>query len=267
MSDAGEARPGPAALSGAALEPYDLTEPQRAAFRAEGYLVVPGAVPGELVLAALRAIHASFGKGFDVLPYRTTFRDDVERDPSVLALLTGASTWAVASELVGRGKLLLPPDLQGQVLPHFPVAVRDEASVEELFGGSDGWHIDGMSEDRLYPCTIVAGIALSDTPEPSMGQLVVWPGTHLLLCEVVRARGPSVLRFEAKRPSLAPHAHVHLRLRAGDAVFMHPMLAHSWSRNLSPHVRHMVYYRLTKTDHERERPRMFSEPFSLFEGV
>jgi ectoine hydroxylase-related dioxygenase (phytanoyl-CoA dioxygenase family) len=96
---------------------------------------------------------------------------------------------------------------------------------------------------------------------------VVWPGSHLTLCELVRARGQACLAFDAPRPSLAPHTHVHLSLGAGDVIVVHPMLAHSWSVNRSPHVRHMVYYRLTKSDHERERARMFTEPFCLYEGL
>ena len=53
--------------------------------------------------------------------------------------------------------------------------------------------IGGVPRGRILSFTMLAGVMLSDVPEPSSGNLVVWPGTHALYEEYFRRRGPGSL--------------------------------------------------------------------------
>jgi hypothetical protein len=45
------------------------------------------------------------------------------------------------------------------------------------------------------------------------------------------------------------------------------MLAHSWSNNYSPHIRHAVYWRLCHVEFPQHRARMLTEPWVSSEGL
>lgn len=118
-----------------------------------------------------------------------------------------------------------------------------------------GWHIDGMDRGQHSPFNLLVGVCLSDQQEEFGGNLCVWPGSHYTLQELIaeqrlpvhptpeeqedvsfRLRG--LMRIDLGEP-------VQLRLRQGDCVLCHQKLAHRGGPNHGPHIRQMVYFRVS----------------------
>jgi ectoine hydroxylase-related dioxygenase (phytanoyl-CoA dioxygenase family) len=116
-----------------------------------------------------------------------------------------------------------------------------------------------MEKGRAYPFSLLVGVFLNDTLEAGAGQFTVFPGSHLYLAKVVAERGEGVLYGEQSPafhlPPLPPHCSkpVELMVKAGDAVLVHPLLAHRVGLNYSPHVRHACFFRVSALGHEKAR--------------
>ena len=115
------------------------------------------------------------------------------------------------------------------------------------------WHTDGMRQGRLHPFTLLAGIALSNVPEPLCGNLTVFPGSHVLLQSRLTAGGklhgydnecykPDNVWGDGTLPDLGTP--VQLLAARGDLVLAHPNLAHRGGLNFSPDIRYQVYFRI-----------------------
>lgn len=136
--------------------------------------------------------------------------------------------------------------------------------------GDDGrWHVDGMDKGRAYPFSLLVGVFLNDTLEAGAGQFTVFPGSHLHLAKVMGEGGEGVMFGEDVKQSpssllLPPHCSkpLELMVKAGDAVLVHPLLAHRVGVNYSPHVRHACFFRVSAVGHEKARAGLVAgDPF------
>ena len=91
-------------------------------------------------------------------------------------------------------------------------------------------------------------VVLSDIPHADMGNLTVWPGSHLAYEQYFRERGPQVL-LEGM-PNVPLGASRQLTGNPGDAVLCHYQLGHGIGGNSSPSIRYAIYFRLTHVDHD-----------------
>jgi hypothetical protein len=180
------------------------------AFADDGYVVLVDAVPEPVRRAALRLLNLeirSLGLTAEEIAscQHATFFPHLRRDPTIMDLFPTA-----AADLLGlrEDDELAEP----QLLLRFPDHKQDWPLEA---------HVDSPPEwagDRRYKG--IVGVALTPAG-PEDGTVFVWPGSH---------RG-------AQAP---PHA---VPLQAGDALVMHPALAHAGSLNLGPYVRYSVYFR------------------------
>lgn len=92
---------------------------------------------------------------------------------------------------------------------------------------------------------------------------MVFPGSHRALRDAVEARGVAALCAAAGplRPPL-PRPPVELRLKAGDVVLLHPMLAHRRGLNTGPAVRQALIARqqVPRGSTPRARKRLLLKP-------
>ncbi|POM63717.1 Protein involved in biosynthesis of mitomycin antibiotics/polyketide fumonisin [Phytophthora palmivora] len=226
-----------------------LSESQRRSFMQNGYLQIRGAVPLTLANAALRRINHDLGipgsmidggvEGAIKLAGNTSNCD------AILDLYYLSDVCKYVEALVGTDQVVPP---QGaQIALRFP----ELGEPREPLGTE--WHTDGMRQGRLHPFTLLAGIALSNVPEPSCGNLTVFPGSHMSLQSRLTAdgklRGHDDECYKADSvwgngtlPDLGTP--VQLLAARGDLVLAHPNLAHRGGLNFSPDIRYQVYFRI-----------------------
>ncbi|MBI2385297.1 MAG: phytanoyl-CoA dioxygenase family protein [Elusimicrobia bacterium] len=227
-----------------------LSLAQKRRFARDGYVMLPRVVPAALTGAAVREINNRLGTGAhpgkDYAADPKDYLSEYASSRAVMDLARGPVR-QIAESLLGAGKV--EPLTQGQVVLRFP-AEHDAVEYERLI------HIDGLysSKDGLgtgagkpLRYSLCAGVLLSDTPAPDMGNLTVFPGTHRQIARAVETRGLDALKgaLEEKIPLPAP---VQVTGRAGDVVLFHFQLAHDKARNLSPHIRRAAYFRFWHID-------------------
>jgi hypothetical protein len=227
----------------------ELNVAQKQAFYRDGFLQLPGAVPPELVDAARRAINASLGeRGIDPAQL-TTFRSrsycpELQGASVITDLVHASPVWGYAESAIGQGQIRAV--VAGQIALRFP-------STEPL--RPPHAHIDGMytpsngvPKGEIRNFTALVGVVLSEIPHADMGNLTVWPGSHLQYEQYFRERGPEALL--GGMPTVHLSDPVQLTGEPGDAVLCHYQLGHGIAGNSSPNIRYAIYFRLTHVDHD-----------------
>jgi len=228
----------------------ELTLAQRRALYADGCVVLPGAVPRAAVDRAVRAINASLGaQGMHpekLTQYRAqTYCPELTGTEPITDLMNRSPLFSLCESAVGAGKLR--PVRSGQIALRFPGTGEPSAP---------GAHIDGMyspsngvTKGTIANFTLLAGVYLSDVPEPFSGNFSVWPGSHRLYETYFRQAGPQALLEGMPKVDGLP-APRQITARAGDAVICHYQLGHGVAGNGSPHTRYAIFFRLTHVDHD-----------------
>ncbi len=225
-----------------------LDDAQKRALIDDGYVLLPGAVPGPLVDRALRAINRSLGEeglAKDRLPVlrASTFTPEIVATPPICDLYSGGSLPALVASAVGA----VPPPSRGQVALRFPSPEEAGPAVPHIDGIA--YPGNGVPPGTLQHFTALAGVFLSDVPGPDRGNFTVWPGSHRAVEERLRTRGPGSF-FQGLPADLSLGTPRPIVARAGDALLAHYQLAHGIAPNLGPHVRYAVFFRLFHPDHE-----------------
>ena len=171
-----------------------LSDEQKHTLVRDGFVQLPGAVPRQLIDAALRAINASLGNvGLDpaLLP---TFRarsycPELQEAPPIVDLLNESGVLRYVESAVGVGSL--DPVRTGQIALRFPSLEPPRPAHPHL----DGMYTptNGVPNGTIRNFTALLGVVLSEVTGPDMGNLVVWPGTHRLYEQYFRERGSQAL--------------------------------------------------------------------------
>jgi hypothetical protein len=227
----------------------ELSVGQKQSLYRDGFVVLPGAVPRELVDAALRAINTSLGDDGIEPAQLARFRaqsycPDLQGAPVIADLVQASSLWGLAESAIGAGQL--GPLGFGQIALRFPTAEPPRVPHPHL----DGMYTptNGVPKGVIRNFTALVGVVLSDVPHADMGNLIVWPGSHLPYETYFRDRGPeALLEGMPDVPLAAPQ---QITGSPGDAVLCHYQLGHGIAANTSPHIRYAVYFRLKHVDHD-----------------
>lgn len=229
----------------------ELSAAQKDALRQRGVAHLPQAVPRPLVDAALRAINASLGRGLraeDVERFRAqTFCPELEKSEVLLDLANRSGLVEAVESVLGQGRL--ERITHAQVALAFPTEEKPRPPVPHL----DGMYTptNGVPRGSVLSFTALLGVMLSDVPAAGAGNLVVWPGSHLLYERYFREQGPESLLQGMPKVSLPEPE--PLTGQAGDAVLCHYQLGHAGGINTSPHVRYAIYFRLKARGHDRQK--------------
>ena len=202
-----------------------LTTAQRQFFDDNGYLVVPNAIPPEMVerlTAASDRLIESFDRNGDYVQRRP----GIVETPDFHRLLAHSPTVPLVAQL-------LSPNIQlhtTAIIYKFPQA-DDEEAVRQR-----GWHRDaGISEDlghkNLPRIGIKVGYCLTDFHEPRSGFTLFAPGSHLLETPLPIPKG-----------EVEPVETIELRLNAGDAFLFENRLFHTSAPNLSRRIAKVVIF-------------------------
>jgi hypothetical protein len=243
-----------------------LSGPQRETLQDRGYVVLPDAVPRDRYEAALRAVNASLGRGLrpeDVARFRArSFCPELQKADVILDLFRETDASRVAASLVGAEGL--ERVTTGQIALSFPagapVKARPHPHLDGLYTPDNG-----VPEGSVLSFTMLAGIVLSDVTTPDAGNLIAWPGSHRVLEDHFRKRGPASLT--AGMPDIDLGRPEPVLARAGDVVLCHYQLAHAAGPNTSPHVRYAVYFRLKRKGHDRQRWECLTDVWREWPGL
>lgn len=249
-----------------------FSQEQLQRLREHGFIHVPALVPRELIDRAMRAINSSLGEhGIDPAQL-TTFRaqsycPELRTSPAILDLYHESSAKALAEAAIGTGKIKAVKS--GQIALRYPRPIEpNEPSPSPLPRA----HIDGMYSptNGVQPGTIanftaLLGVLLADLPTENAGNFTVWPGSHLKHERYFREHGPESLM--RGMPPVDIGVAKQITGRSGDVILAHYLLAHAVARNVSPHVRYAIFFRLTHVDHERQRWESMTDAWLQWDGL
>jgi hypothetical protein len=233
-------------------------------FASRGYLVVSNVVAPEFIDLANRQIEDLIAekpppeghRGFHFYWRRLQPRGG---DPS-MRVLRDSEAFATAQALVAPAILEMPT--QAQIALTIPPFDHRPGSP----------HIDGTTPPeaggRPGTFTLLAGIMLSDQSAENMGNLWVWPGTHLNAAAYFREHGPGAL-METKGgyPPIELPAPCQVTGKAGDLLLAHYMLGHNIGGNTSSIVRRMLYFRLMREGHRTRWRECLQDALLEFDAV
>ena len=251
-----------------------VTGEQREALARDGYVVVSGLVDAERVDDALRLVNSWFMTGFDAAErltyYAQTFAPEHTSNDVITGLATQTAVLEFASELVGRP---IEPPTAGQIALRFPMP-------PEMLTWYEGPHVDGVPTDLngvpndgvIHGFTLLAGVMLSDTPEPDQGNFTVWPGSHLAMARWfdehdTRIPDPQAFFGAVEGVARATSESLPVPVRAGDVVFAHHLLAHANGGHAGPRIRYATFFRLSSDVRWQLGDAVLTDPWAEWDAM
>jgi hypothetical protein len=224
-----------------------ITQSQKAHFREQGYLTIPGAVPKVMIDRVLHAINHSLGEegmNKDDLP---TFRaqsycKEIREHAAVVSLLNDSPVYAAAESLMGHG--CVRQVTGGQIALRFPrpLGIDPPPPNGHLDGLGSGLNGSAKGTYRRG-FTALAVILLNDLDTPNSGNFTVWPKSHTFFENHFKRVGVKVLENGMPRLDL-PEPPLQITGHAGDAVIVHHQIVHGAAPNTSPNIRYAAIFRL-----------------------
>jgi hypothetical protein len=217
----------------------------------DGYVMFPGMVPSDRIQAARSLIDRDLREQTD--PARQveydhqTYCRDILSEPEISGLLLDTPIRGILDEAIGFDNL---EHGQAQIaIRRARNATRAEEPEPHIDGVATPYN--GVTTPYISNFTALVGIYLSDVTQEFAGNFTVWPGSHVLLEEYFRARGPGAAEAGMPSPDLGPSR--QLLCSSGDVVLCHYQLMHTAAANLSPIDRYAVYFRLWLRGIEKRR--------------
>jgi Phytanoyl-CoA dioxygenase (PhyH) len=131
-------------------------------------------------------------------------------------------------------------------------------------------HIDGYAPDQDTPgtFTLLAGLLLTDQISDNVGNLWVWPGTHLAHAAFFERNGPEAFAASGGYPNIELGEPVQIHGRRGDVLLAHYLLGHNTGGNLQSDVtRVALYWRLQIPGHRESWYSSLSNAWHEFPAV
>ncbi len=219
-----------------------LTPEQKQDFTRDGYVIVRGLIPEDVVRQTRDAVMQSMGC---VLDEPTTWKSQPEiaqwmwTAGPLTEKCRSKEVEQVVEELAGphflRGVSFHPGKqsvgLEARELGFIPVVVSPKVDGKDVMPPIS-WHVDGINGTEIKPevLMMVIFVYLTDTAENG-GATTVRPGSHRQLFEHWSKNGMTPideLEYSDARP---------LAGKAGDVIFFHYLLVHRGSENQSSHLR------------------------------
>jgi hypothetical protein len=239
-----------------------------AAFRQQGFVVLPGVLDDRQLACGRRTIAAML----TAEPPRAGHTGPYFLWPRFGAPATHDHGLLRFYRATGIGELaaaLLQPDLP----PAEPNFAQLAITIPRWPHRPGGPHVDGISpplpDGTPGTFSLLAGAWLTDHSEPDRGNLWVWPGTHLRFAAYLSEHGAdalSRLHPEPYPPIELGEPH-QLTGPAGSVLFAHYLLAHNIGGYDGPAgspARQVLYYRLQAAGHRDRWREVVTDPLSEF---
>lgn len=286
-----------------------LSDTARQRFLDYGFTLVSQVVPKPMITRALTAINRSLGRTPAANRTTTSCPELVASEP-LLDLFHASGVASLATKLIGPGfhppphcfiNIQYPGDGCTDEVPYEPssssnqkkpeaaaqppASPRHTGDLTPIPHWSSFWKIDGLPAPASGPkdenhiirnYSLLVGVFLSDITEEMSGNVTVWPGSHLGIQALLRARGGTVAALNAgkiDRPVVHNNqlesAPQQIVAKAGDVMLCHYQVAHTQAPNLGADIRYVVFFRVYAKAHQplTMRPEAMDNVFLDFEGV
>jgi hypothetical protein len=247
-----------------------ITPAQLAAFREQGFVVIPGVLDDRQLACGRRTVAAmltaepppSRHTGPYFLWPRFAPPGEGGHDHGLLRLYRAAGIGDLAAGL-----------LRPEVPPQEPQSAQLALTIPRWPHRPGGPHVDGISpplpDGTPGTFSLLAGAWLTDHREPDQGNLWVWPGTHLRFGAYLADRGADALS------RLHPEPYPPIELGepeqvtgpAGSVLLAHYLLAHNIGGHSGPAgspIRQVIYFRLEAAGHHGRWRDAVTDPLSEF---
>lgn len=228
-----------------------LTTDQLRDFHRDGYLILPQAVPRELVLAARQAINRNLGSE-GLPPDKLTtysaqsFCPSIQHDPAITDVYNRSPLCEIVEGMLGEGRVM--PVGGAQIALRFPGFGQKRGM--EVHG-----HLDGIGTDtngipkgqfrRGFSALVT--VYVGDTLEPWRGNFTVWPGSHHVAEKFFQEATPDELRKGMPALQLTRDP-VQVCGQAGDVCISHHQLVHGAAPNFGPDIRYAEIFRVAHAE-------------------
>lgn len=260
-----------------------LSDDDKRAFIRDGYIVVRGAIPSNLIDDALAFVDDAYAKGqyeydetkFDPVP---VFAKEVTENPVLGELLERSAVLPAMEDLLGEG------NVKYNHAPQIAFRTADKKMRAKGMGMTDltpwfKYHIDGGQGPLAHtgtPFSLLVGVCLSpgQDVDENRGQFTAWPGSHFKLHRIVRQRVQKGLikghqifgGHGAHKPNVGTPRRV--LLNPGDVVLAHQRLGHAGGVNLCNIPRKNLYFRVRRVGHYKIVDDIVNGPtFHQFDGL
>jgi len=261
-----------------------ITAADRAAFREQGFVVIPGAIDHRQLALGRRTATAMLmaepPAAGHVGPYFLWPRFAGTPGCRQLKSRDERAGYAPASDhgLLRFYRQTRLGELAAALLrPELPPEEPDFAQLATTFPPwphrPGGPHVDGISpplpDGTPGTFSLLAGAWLTDHSETNHGNLWVWPGTHLRFGAYLARHGADALTRLGPEPypPIDLGEPVQVTGPAGSLLFAHYLLAHNIGGHDGPpgaSMRQVVYYRLHATGHRERWRQAVTEPLAEF---
>jgi hypothetical protein len=261
-----------------------ITAADRAAFREQGFVVIPAAIDDRHLALGRRTVAAMLmaepPAAGHAGPYFLWPRFAGRPAGSQLTTGNGHGGYAPAGDhgllrfyrQTGLGELaagLLRPELP----PRQPEFAQLATTIPPWPHRPGGPHVDGISpplpDGTPGTFSLLVGAWLTDHSELNGGNLWVWPGTHLRFGDYLSRHGADALGKLPPQPypPIELGEPVQVTGPAGSVLFAHYLLAHNTGGYDGPPdapMRQVVYYRLQAAGHRARWRAAVTDPLAEF---
>jgi len=247
-----------------------ISPAERAAFRLQGFVVIPGVLDDWQLACGRRTVSAMLTaepppagqQGPYFLWPRFAPPGQGGHDHGLLRFYRATGIGELAAGLLQPSLPPLEPEFSqlAITIPHWPHR-------------PGGPHVDGISppspDGTPGTFSLLAGAWLTDHSEPDRGNLWVWPGTHLRFGAYLAEHGAEALgRLHPEPyPPIAVGEPQQVTGPAGSVLLAHYLLAHNIGGHSGPPgapMRQVIYYRIKAAGHRGRWREAVTDPLSEF---
>lgn len=225
-----------------------LTQAQVSAYRAEGYLVLPGRVP-DGIITALRSEIARFedeARSLTASNDRLDLEDSHRpEDPRLRRIKLPHMISDVVRDLLYSDHVLAPArDLAGPDLRLHTTKLNMKSAG---FGAAVEWHQDFAFYPHTNDDVLAIGVLIDDMGDAN-GPLMVFPGSHTGPIHDHHEDGVFVGAMDLNRSGLDMGDAVSLTGPAGAITIHHGRIVHGSAMNRSDRPRRMLFFEMMAAD-------------------
>lgn len=232
-------------------------------FGEEGFVVIPGVLSDDQIADAVGEVDdiiAAAPPEDSQYGYRFHWLDDPANHPALIGALEKSSALDIIAGMVAPYDLEPVTQIQVSTTPppwdHRPVR----------------GHLDGLTppEDDGRPGTfsLLAGLFLTDQSAEDMGNLWVWPKSHLANAEhFTHGKSDAEIALQPYPPVDLLEPPKQVTGQAGDLLLANYLLSHNMGGNTSDSTRKVLYFRIKTAAHRNHWHNCIRDPLFEFAPV